>query len=106
MGVPKFYKFLSERYPLINEKLSDTSLMPLVDNLYLDMNGIIHRCTHPNDADVTSHTLTRKDMITGIFKYIDNIVHTVRPQGLLYLAIDGVAPRAKMNQQRSRRFRR
>jgi 5'-3' exoribonuclease 1 len=49
MGVPKFYRWLSERYPCVNQIISDLTLLPEFDNLYLDMNGIIHACTHPND---------------------------------------------------------
>ena len=103
MGIPKFYRWLSERYPLINQLIADNAFLPEVDNLYLDMNGILHNCSHANDAEIAAKT--DKDVLLAVFYYIDRIVHIVKPQQLLYMAIDGVAPRAKLNQQRSRRFR-
>ena len=105
MGVPKFYRWLSERYPQINQILSDTSLLPEFDNFYLDMNGIIHACTHPNDNG-TSSSLSLREMMLAIFRYIDRMVtEIVKPKKVLFMAIDGCAPRAKLNQQRARRFR-
>eukprot|EP01082_Thalassiosira_pseudonana_P003149 g3348.t1 g3348 contig12:1897160-1899075(+) len=105
MGVPKFYRWLSERYPKINQVITNEALLPEFDHLYLDMNGIIHGCTHPNHLDV-SDVLTERDMVLGIMHYLDRIItQIVKPKVSVFMAIDGVAPRAKLNQQRSRRFR-
>jgi len=73
MGVPKFYRWISERYPQINQILSDTTVLPEFDNFYLDMNGIIHACTHPTDATLAT-SLSEREMILAIFRYIDHIV--------------------------------
>ena len=101
----KFYRWISERYPKINQVITDAALLPEFDHLYLDMNGIIHGCTHPNHLDV-SDVLSEKDMMLGIMHYLDRIItQIVKPRVSVFMAIDGVAPRAKLNQQRSRRFR-
>ena len=68
------------------------------------MNGIIHNCTH-NDSDSPTHRRTEDEMFIKIFNYIELLFSKIKPKGLFFMAIDGVAPRAKMNQQRSRRFR-
>lgn len=105
MGVPKFYRWLSERYPLINQIISDGSMLPDIDNFYLDMNGIIHSCSHPNNEDV-SKSLSTREIMLALFRYVDRVVSViVKPKKLLFIAVDGVAPRAKLNQQRARRFR-
>ena len=68
------------------------------------MNGIIHNCTH-KDSDTPTFRMTEDKMFIAIFNYIEHLFGKIKPRKLFFMAIDGVAPRAKMNQQRSRRFR-
>ncbi|KAK8040800.1 exonuclease kem1 [Apiospora phragmitis] len=103
MGVPKFFRWLSERYPAISQLIAENRI-PEFDNLYLDMNGIIHNCTH-KDSDDATFRLTEEEMFIRIFNYIEHLFGKIKPKKLFFMAIDGVAPRAKMNQQRARRFR-
>ena len=120
MGVPAFYRWLSEKYPkIVQDMLEKRSAVvdgveiPLnledpnpngmeYDNLYIDLNGLIHPCSHPEDREAPT---TEAEMYHNVTKYVDRLFAACRPRRLLFLAIDGVAPRAKMNQQRARRFR-
>jgi 5'-3' exonuclease len=68
------------------------------------MNGLIHPSVNPKGENIKVPK-DFEEQCDNIYQYMDKIINIVRPKKFLYLAIDGVAPRAKMNQQRSRRFR-
>ena len=111
-GIPKMFRWLTDQYPSIMERISDGlpeggSDGTQIDNLYLDMNGIIHQCTHGQvgGSEEAMASLSMKEQFIRIFQFTDKICKVVKPRKLIYLAVDGIAPRAKMNQQRSRRFR-
>ena len=105
MGIPKFAYFLTNRYPLIVKKIKDETDVPPIDNLYLDFNGIIHNVSHHYFCDASKITSTTNEIYAEICEVINQIVHLIKPKNLLMISVDGVAPRAKMNQQRIRRFR-
>jgi len=98
MGVPGFYRWAVRKVPGVRHKSSKPPYE--FDCLYLDFNGVVHGCVDEwggqEDEDV---------FFLLIEAHILSLIAMCQPRVLLYIAIDGVAPRAKMNQQRSRRFR-
>jgi 5'-3' exoribonuclease 1 len=60
---------MSERYPAISQLITENRI-PEFDCLYLDMNGIIHNCTH-SDSDSPTFRMTEDKMFIAIFNYIE-----------------------------------
>lgn len=73
-GIPKMFRWLTDQYPNINRRLTEgLNDEKIVDNFYLDMNGIIHPCTHGNSQDEIV-VLDETAMFKKIFGYVDRYV--------------------------------
>lgn len=96
MGVPGFVPWLTQRYTGIITR----SHPEPVFGLYVDVSGVIHPMCHGEGAD----DLSEEEKFQSIQSFLDNLIRLLKPTGILYLATDGVAPSAKMSQQRARRY--
>lgn len=71
--------------------------IPIKNRLFLDFNCAIYYVLKP---EMKSY----ETLITHTLAYLDTLCSLIPNLELIYLALDGVPPRAKMEQQRSRRF--
>ena len=99
MGIPVYFKTLISQYQddiLVKHSLD-------IDVLCLDLNCLIHPCCR---SVMSSDDPTNEDkMIETILASIESILQYTNLSDTLYIAIDGVAPKAKMKQQRQRRHK-
>lgn len=95
MGVPSYFAWWAKRYA---ENIIRRSL-PFKDFvLYLDFNGGIHPAVR-NDP-----MMTYDNMNAAVCTYLEAIIAYTKPREV-WIAVDGVAPIAKLSQQRDRRFK-
>ena len=107
MGLPGFFGWFLKQYKK-NNKIITSSLQSNLDILYLDANCLFHpQCFHIINvcSDCGDTNILEDKMIKRILVYIDYLIGFVNPKKEVMISVDGVAPMAKMNQQRKRRFR-
>lgn len=105
MGIPSFYRHLVKTNPtLIKERVERPTSV-----LALDLNCAIYHCLAKLQKK-TPYVASRRrefedELIRLVVVYIIKLRDHVQPTDLLYVAVDGVVPMAKIRQQRMRRFK-
>lgn len=99
MGVPAYFSYIIKNYPKIIRTIDN---LDQVHNLYLDCNSIIYDAMYsikenkPNINNV---------IIQMVYDKLEEYILKIKPSHHVFIAFDGVAPVAKLEQQRTRRIR-
>lgn len=102
MGIPSYFSYIVKNHANIIKKLSANTIK--VDNLYLDCNSIIYDAVYNIDFS----TIKESDIdviIIAVCDKINEYILQLNPDTNVFIAFDGVAPVAKLDQQRSRRYK-
>lgn len=99
MGIPHYYRNIINTYRNIIVPLTDVKC----SNLFIDFNSIIHQSAN-TVTTLNPNAYTSQDIFDEIIRNTNILIDKCKPTNLVYIAVDGVAPRAKMVQQRKRRY--
>jgi len=102
MGIPSYFSYIVKNHPEIIKKLQSNTIQ--INNLYLDCNSIIYDAVHNIDFTKLDDTDTNT-IIKNVCSKIDEYISLLKPDNCVFIAFDGVAPVAKLQQQRERRYK-
>ena len=108
MGIPSYFSYIIKNYTNIIRSLSDISLNNDNKNdkfthLYMDCNSIVYDSYYELEkVDVES---IEDIIIDSVISKIEYYIKLLNPTKCIYIAFDGVAPFAKMEQQKLRRYK-
>ena len=103
MGIPSYFSHIVKKYRRIIKSM-DTLLC--VNNLYMDCNSLIYDAVKNNPTyDKGKNKEYERELINAVCSKIDYYVGLLQPRDRVFIAFDGVAPVAKLSQQRDRRYK-
>ena len=106
MGVPSYFAYLIRNHREMLIKLIDFKKQ--INNLYFDSNSIIYdglRFLSKNYKNYKNDEAFEKDLIRLVCKHLEDYINEIKPNKRVMIAFDGVAPVAKLEQQRTRRHK-
>jgi 5'-3' exonuclease len=105
MGIPSYFSYIIANYPNIIRKLSNLRSDGMIfDHFYMDCNSIIYDIVRSISSEKLSYE-SEGVIINDVISKIEFFIDMINPSKTVYIAFDGVAPLAKMEQQRSRRYK-
>ena len=102
MGIPSMFSYIVKNHPSIIKRYVKNVLK--VDNLYLDCNSIIYDAYSKMEFNKLTESVAISIIRRVIIK-IEDYISVIQPSQTVIIAFDGVAPVAKLEQQRSRRYK-
>ena len=112
MGIPSYFSHIVKKHRNIFKKVSNDTTK--IDNLYLDCNSIIYDAVHEahkaqaqadaENSKINNFSTFEKLLIKMVCEKLDHYIKLLVPAQRVLIAFDGVAPVAKLEQQRKRRY--
>ena len=99
MGIPSYFSYIIRNFPKIVKSLRTNT--EALHHLFLDCNSIVYDSVYK----FTDSVPTDDEIIEAVLNKISDYILMVSPSQTVFIAFDGVAPFAKMKQQKKRRHK-